>query len=238
MAKILLIETATEVCSAAIGIDGRVAALVETPECQQHIAVLTLHIEACCRSAGIALSDLDAVAVSAGPGSYTSLRVGVSAAKGICYALDKPLIAVNTLLSLAAASREAEPSSDEPLYLAPMLDARRQEVWVAGYDALLREICAPQPLVLTDNLFEKFVFEDMGAPAGARLVLAGNGAEKTRSGRISEGTVFSSVKKCTAGHLATLAEQAFQLHDFQDIAYFTPIYMKPPNITTPSKAPF
>lgn len=238
MAKILLIETATEVCSAAISVDGRVAALVETPESLQHTALLTLHIASCCRSAGIDLAELDAVAVSSGPGAYTSLRVGVATAKGICYALDKPLIAVNTLLALAAASLTATERDAAPFFLAPMLDARRQEVWLAVYDETLQETAAPQPLIMENNLFEKFVFEQTGLSAGMRLVLSGNGMEKARSGRYPEATVFSEIKKCSARYLAGPAEQAFQMRDFQDVAYFGPIYMKPPNITTPSKQPF
>ncbi|MDX1912323.1 MAG: tRNA (adenosine(37)-N6)-threonylcarbamoyltransferase complex dimerization subunit type 1 TsaB [Saprospiraceae bacterium] len=237
MAKILLIETATTVCSAAISVDGRVAALVETPESLQHTALLTLHIEACCQSAGIPLADLDAVAVSSGPGAYTSLRVGVATAKGICYSLDKPLIAVNTLLALAAASLATEPDAS-PAFAAPMLDARRQEVWLAVYDEALREIAPPQPLILENNLFENFLSDQAGLPAGSRLVLSGNGMEKARSGRYPEGTVFSAIKKCSAAYLAPLAEQAYQMHDFQDVAYFGPLYMKPPNITTPTRAAF
>ncbi|MFN0034016.1 MAG: tRNA (adenosine(37)-N6)-threonylcarbamoyltransferase complex dimerization subunit type 1 TsaB [Saprospiraceae bacterium] len=250
MAKILLIETSTEVCSAAVSVDGRVVALAEDLECQSHAALLTLQISECTEAAGISLAQLDAVAVSQGPGAYTALRVGASVAKGICYALEKPLIAVDTLRALAHASaefgiRNAESEransafrTPHSAFLLPMLDARRQEVWLAVYDADLREIAPAQPLILENNSFEKFVSEKIGDGKAERLVLSGNGIKKTRGGGISEKAVYSEIKKCSARYLALLAERCFQANDFQDIAYFEPFYMKPPNITSPTKPPF
>jgi len=276
MAKILLIETSSEVCSTAISVDGRVVALSENLETQSHAALLTLQISECSEAAGIPLAQLDAVALSRGPGSYTALRVGASVAKGICYALDKPLIAVDTLLALAYASRMVtgdwelviggipssvqyptsygKPAADKisqypisqypisqypntPIFV-PMLDARRQEIWLAVYDAELREIAPAQPLVLENNSFEKFISEKTGGVEFSGIVLAGNGMEKIRSGGFSEKIIFSETKKCSAANLAMLAEHFFQNTDFQDIAYFEPFYMKAPNITTPTKPPF
>ncbi|MFN0213051.1 MAG: tRNA (adenosine(37)-N6)-threonylcarbamoyltransferase complex dimerization subunit type 1 TsaB [Saprospiraceae bacterium] len=257
MAKILLIETSGEVCSAGISVDGNLVALSENLEAKNHAAELTLQIEACSKEAGIPIAQLDAVALSRGPGSYTALRVGASVAKGICYALDKPLIAVDTLLTLAFASRvegndtgfgdvnstfgaqgprpDTQPSSD---LFVPLLDARRQEVWVAIYDNDLREIVPAQPLILENNSFEKFVFEKTGDALTKRLVLAGNGMKKIRSGEFPKNTVFSRINKCSAKFMAVAAEQLFQKFDFQDIVYFEPFYMKPPNITTPGKPLF
>lgn len=240
MSRILLIETATEVCSVAIAVDGAVVALVEELQAPSHAALLTLQIEQCASMSGIPLATLDAVAVSSGPGSYTSLRVGASVAKGICYALDKPLIAVNTLLALAWASRE-EPSivnRSPSTVFVPMLDARRQEVWLAVYDAELRTIAAEQPLILENNLFENFIQQNLSGAGGKTLVTAGNGSEKLKNVPPHENVVFSPVKKCSARHLSALAERFFQQTDFQNVAYFEPFYMKAPNITTPSKAPF
>ncbi len=258
MAKILLIDTSSEVCSAAISVDGSVIAFSENLEAQSHAALLTLQIAECSTLAGIPLAQLDAVALSQGPGAYTALRVGASVAKGICYALEKPLIAVNTLLALAYASREAtggldflEPDSGVKSHdpkletegqittiFAPMLDARRQEIWLALYDAELREIAPAQPLILENNSFEKFVLSKIGEKEIYRIVLSGNGMKKTRSGLVLKGAVFSSIVKCSARHLVELAEQFFQSVDFQDVAYFEPYYMKPPNITTSSKPLF
>lgn len=241
MAKILLLETSSAVCSAAISVDGAIVALAETQEAPSHAALLTLQIQDCTQKAGISLADLDAVAISHGPGAYTSLRVGASVAKGICYALDKPLIAVNTLLALAHASRESAPSipgTSGPHFYVPMLDARRQEIWVAIYDAELRELAPAQPLILENNLFLEFVAEKTGGVEISGVILSGNGMEKTRNGKFSEKIIFSDIERNSAMYLSALAEQYFQMIDFQDIAYFEPIYMKPPNITSSTKPLF
>jgi len=244
MAKILLIETSGEVCSAAISVDGRVVALAEDLNTQSHAALLTLQIAACAKTADIPLAQLDAVAVSKGPGAYTSLRVGASVAKGICYALDKPLIAVDTLLALAHGTRQWMEHSPSPEQISgrhvfvPMLDARRQEVWLAIYDEALLEIAPAQPLILENNSFEMFISEKTRGAEIEWVVLSGNGMEKTRNGDNFKKAVFSELGKCSAPYLAGLAEQYFQNADFQDVAYFEPYYMKPPNITTSSKPLF
>lgn len=234
MARILLIDTATDVCSAAIAIDGRVVALEEEISTLQHAALLTLQVAACVRKAGIPLAALDAVALSRGPGSYTALRVGASVAKGICYALDKPLIAVDTLAALAQASRQEVPEDGDPWTLCvPMLDARRQEVWLAVYDPEGVELAPAQPLIMENFLFENFIGEYITHRPGGRLVFAGNGMQKMQNVPKFAKAVFSSIKNCSAVHLAELAERFFQNSDFQPLAYFEPFYMKPPNITVP-----
>jgi tRNA threonylcarbamoyladenosine biosynthesis protein TsaB len=238
MAKLLLIETSSEVCSAAVSVDGQVVALVESPEALSHAAILTLHIQDCLHQAGMPIAALDAVAISKGPGAYTALRVGASVAKGICYALDKPLMAVDTLQALAMASKNAETGVTAADLFAPMLDARRQEIWLALYNHQLQEICPAQALVLENNSFENFLQEKTGSSTFARIVLSGNGANKAGIAQIPKGTVISSIKKCSAAYLSELAEATFQKADFQDVAYFEPFYMKPPNITTPGKLPF
>lgn len=237
MARILLIETATEVCSAAIAVNGEVTAIVEESHSLHHAALLTLQVRACSERSGIPLEALDAVAVSQGPGSYTSLRVGASVAKGICFALDKPLIAINTLLSLAWASRQYIADVPNPVFI-PMLDARRQEVWLAAYDADLREIVPEQPLILENDLFEKYLADYLPSLDGVVLVAGGNGSQKLENVPMPENTVFSPVKNCSARHLSELAERFFQNAEFQNTAYFEPFYMKAPNITTSSKALF
>ncbi len=234
MARILLIETATDVCSAAIAVDGQLLALSEEINTLQHAALLTLQIEKCVREAGIPLAELDAVALSRGPGSYTALRVGASVAKGICYALDKPLIAVPTLLALAEASQKMTgAAADEPALFVPMLDARRQEVWVAVYDEKGREIAPAQPLILENNLFLDFITPFLDNRPGLRLFFSGNGMQKMENVPKFTSTVFSSVKNCSAQYLMEAAERFFQGSDFQEVAYFEPFYMKPPNITVP-----
>ncbi len=248
MAKILLIETASEVCSAAIAADGRVLALEESAQAASHAALLTLQIDACAKKSGIPLAALDAVAVSCGPGAYTSLRVGASVAKGICYALDKPLIAVDTLLALAGAARDwfrEHEKASGPAVFVPALDARRQEIWTAAYGPEMELLAAPQSLILENNMFEKYINLALAAadsaPAGdksACAVIAGNGSEKIRSGGNFGNAVKFSARRCSAANLAAFAEAFFQSADFQDVAYFEPFYMKLPNITKPGKAIF
>jgi len=240
MARILLIETATEVCSAAIAVNGEVAGIAEELHSQNHAALLTLQIEECVKQSGIPLAALDAVAVSRGPGSYTSLRVGASVAKGICYALDKPLIAIDTLLTLAWASRamgNQQSAANNPLFI-PMLDARRQEVWAAVYDRSLRPVKSAQSLILENDLFEKYIQEVPEHDQLDVLILSGSGSLKFQNVMNGEKVVFSPIKKCSARYLAPLAEQFFQDVEFQNVAYFEPFYMKAPNITAPSQAPF
>ncbi len=243
MSKILLIETATEVCGAAISVDGEVVAIREDPDAQNHAALLTLQIKACLREANLGITEIDAVAVSAGPGSYTSLRVGVATAKGICYALNKPLIAVNTLQALAKSALdwyqgapESDPSALAEIYLAPMLDARRKEVWAAVYNTVCGEISAPGPLILGNNLFDIFL-RDIGIDQKKSvLILSGNGSFKLENDLNEKGTVISPIKKCSARFLAHWAEKYVQQGDFQDVSRFEPFYMKPPNITTSAQA--
>lgn len=239
MAKILLIETATEVCSAAVAVDGTTVSLAEESGQPNHAAALTLLIRECTRQAGLSLSDLDAVAVSRGPGSYTSLRVGAAVAKGICYALDKPLIAIDTLRTLATESLRVFTGNDvAKVVFMPMLDARRKEVWTAVFDHNLRELLPAQPLVLEHEMFKNFMLPLPDFSSEHVLVISGNGSEKMMNAHIFENAVFSSVRSCSATQMASIAERIFQNADFQDTAYFEPYYMKPPNITISKRQPF
>jgi tRNA threonylcarbamoyladenosine biosynthesis protein TsaB len=237
MSTILLLETASEVCSVAIAADGQVIACVEEAPVASHAAQLTLQIQACAREAGLTLPELDAVAVSRGPGAYTSLRVGASVAKGICYALDKPLIAVDTLEALAgacAAWHQQQPGNHKTALYVPALDARRQEIWMAVYDADLQLRLPAQPLILENNSFYD-VLQPWQADDGlTEIVVGGNGTEKIRNGGFEQNTVFFTEIRCSARHLAAIAAKKMQQTDYEDVAYFEPFYMKLPNITTPN----
>lgn len=235
-------ETATEVCSVALSVDGRVVALEEDTDLSNHAARLTLLIQQCVRSAGLPLRELDAVAVSRGPGSYTSLRVGASTAKGLCYALGKPLIAVDTLQALAeqtflARNLPAVPTG-AALLAMPMLDARRKEVWTAVYNQDLQAMVPAQPLVLEHDLFEIFLQSIPDSTTNNVYIAAGNGVKKLGSERIFEKVVAGPVQRCSAAYLAASAQRLFEIIDFQDVAYFEPFYMKDPNITVSSKPRF
>ncbi len=253
MAKILLIETATDICGAAIAVDGQVVATRDVVT-TAHATVLNLLIEDCVRESGLSLAQLDAVAVSAGPGSYTSLRIGVSTAKGICYALEKPLIAVDTLRSLAWSSREWLKKNPqfvlgaEPVFW-PMLDARRAEIVSALFGTDLALLRPSKTEILRNEMFENcHVLGSQNALQGASeggvgasfstpsrvLICSGNGIEKTRNVLNSKFIGFSEITNCHPAFLAVLAEESFQCADFQSLAYFEPVYMKPPNITAPA----
>lgn len=223
MALILNIETATDICSICISSGEKVLALEATDQPFQHASQITLLIKKCLKKAERTLGQIDAVAVSRGPGSYTALRIGISVAKGIAYALDKPIIAVDTLQSLALAS--ATVAQEDGIYY-PMIDARRMEVYTAPFDRTGAPLDQPEARIIHEDSFQ----EEIGQ--GHRIFLSGNGAAKCKavltSGQVEDLQVF-----CDSVHLVPLARRAFEAGDFVDIAYFAPFYLKPPNITIP-----
>lgn len=235
---LLLIETATETCSVALCVDHAVLASVTVVPQRSHVAELTSCIAQCMRTAGVSLASVDAIAVSSGPGAYTSLRTGVATAKGFCYALDKPLIAVDTLQALAWGARAELPHVASDEVLMPMLDARRDEVWTALFDTSLNVLIPATPLVLSNNSFEKWRTAHNVTGHVEKVILSGNGAEKARSGHFFEGSVKICARQSLASYLWALAKEKFEKSDFQDIAYFEPFYMKPPNITTSKNVVF
>jgi len=224
MAIILNIETATDIGSVCVSKGKKILANKKGSSTFSHAKETTLMIEACLVEAGVTMPDLAAIAISSGPGSYTSLRIGTSIAKGMCYALDKPLIAVNTLESLALAASNVEQGT---IY-APMIDARRMEVYTAFYDEKMTCTRPMQPLILDEKTFESAI------KAQKTIVFAGNGAEKIKKVVDSPQFIFTNLL-CAAVHLAPLALKAFAANQFESVAYFEPDYLKPPNITTPKK---
>jgi tRNA threonylcarbamoyladenosine biosynthesis protein TsaB len=226
MSYILNIDTATDICSIAISQAGKMLSLVEEAN-NNHASRITLMIEEALSEAKINIKDLGAVAMSNGPGSYTSLRVGTSTAKGICYALDIPLIAVDTLTSLAyAAFKEME--VENALY-CPMIDARRMEVYMILFEnegSLLKIIEPLNNVIIDENAFQNY-FEE-----GKKIILTGNGAAKCME-VINSVNILHVDKSCSAQNLIPLSTEAFLKGEFEDVAYHTPQYLKSPNITTP-----
>lgn len=228
MAYILNIESATDICSVCISQNGQLLAIQEIMG-NDHASSITLLIDECLRIAHISISDLSAVAISNGPGSYTSLRVGVSTAKGLGYALGIPLIAVDTLESLALAAYQQQ-HDDEAIY-CPMIDARRMEVYTASYHIADNKTVLDTPVepwVIDAAFFKRF------EPTGKRLVLSGNGSGKCATVTSSDLLIFTNIL-CSAQHLVPLSTHCFNIKKFIDIAYHTPEYLKPPNITTSKK---
>lgn len=225
MSKILCIETATDICSVCLSIDGAPVALSETAQGFSHASKLTLLIEECLNKASLTLNDIDAVAVSQGPGSYTGLRIGVSVAKGICYALDKPMIAIDTLEALAWACANEE---KQEVHFCPMIDARRMEVYTAMYNLQGKEEQSVHALIVDEHAFEDIFSK------GETIFFCGNGAEKCKPILTSSFAQFSNII-CSAKHLSHLAKKYFEEEKFCDTAYFSPLYYKSPNITIPKK---
>ncbi len=222
---ILQIETATASCSVALAEAGIVIACKEANERNIHASHLTLFIDEVMQKAGKKYTDLDAVAVSMGPGSYTGLRIGVSTAKGLCYALDKPLIAVNTLTAMAAGVLNQN-SFPKPALLCPMIDARRMEVYTAFFDVNLNEIEKVQAKILDENSFDQYI-------GAYDLVFFGDGAEKCNPLYEQMLNVKFLDFQNSATHLSKLALAKLEAGQLEDVAYFEPFYLKDFMVTKP-----
>jgi tRNA threonylcarbamoyladenosine biosynthesis protein TsaB len=228
MSYILNIDTATDICSIAVSQAGKMLSLVEEAN-NNHASRITLMIEEALTLAAINIKELSAVAISNGPGSYTSLRVGTSTAKGICYALDIPLIAVDTLTALAYSVFQVMDVADA-LY-CPMIDARRMEVYMMIFKknterANLEIIESLNNVIIDENTFQKY-FEQ-----GKKIILTGNGTAKCKA-VINNVNILHVDNLCSAAYLIPLSTEAFLKKAFVDVAYHTPQYLKSPNITTP-----
>ena len=230
---ILCLETSTAVCSVALVENGNVVALRESLDGQNHAEKITLFIDEVMKEAGVAYKDLDAVATSMGPGSYTGLRIGVSTAKGLCYAMEKPLIAIDTLAAMAHGffsqqstvnrqqieSLEFKAQSSESI-LCPMIDARRMEVYTAFFNDKLERTSETEALVIDENSF-------MELKQNNHLYLFGDGADKLAA-LFENDENITVVEKfhCSAAYMAKLADEAFTNKQFVDTAYFEPFYLK------------
>jgi len=225
MALILQIETATTSCSVSLAENGKTIAVNEQNERNIHASHITLFIEDVLKKAGYSLKDMNAVAVSMGPGSYTGLRIGVSAAKGLCYALDIPLISVSTLESMVKGVSEHF-LSDQILF-CPMIDARRMEVYTAVFDQALNQISGIEAKIIDEGSFADLLADN-------RIVFFGDGAEKCRSVLDSnKNAEFLTEFVNSAKHMSALSFIKFQKEKFEDVAYFEPYYLKDFLVTTP-----
>ena len=234
---ILCIETSTAVCSVALVNNGNVIALRESLDGQNHAEKITIFIDEVMKEANLSYKDLDAVATSMGPGSYTGLRIGVSTAKGLCYAMEKPLIAIDTLAAMAygfigqqptANSQQPTTNSQQPIansqqptaILCPMIDARRMEVYSAFFNEELEKVSETEAIIVDENSF-------MELKQNNHLYLFGDGADKLAS-LFENDENITVVEKfhCSAAYMAKLADKAFKNNDFVDTAYFEPFYLK------------
>jgi len=235
MSLILCIETGTDVCSVGIAKDGELLSLRESDEGRDHARKVGVFVDELLRETGIAPEDLDAVAVGKGPGSYTGLRIGVSFAKGLCYGLQKPLVAVGSLDALAEVAREDYEAGIlsvegwEKAYLCPMVDARRMEVYAQVFDADGRPQSEVSAEVIDTESFA--AFRGQGRP----FVIFGSGARKCAD--VLPDATLVEVTPSARG-LARLAQQALDEGRTVDIAYFEPFYLKDFVVTTSRKKLF
>ncbi len=215
MAYILCIETSTTNCSVALVKDKEVIRLKEDYDSTySHAERLHTFIDDVVKDQGISLKDLSAISISKGPGSYTGLRIGVSAAKGLCFALDIPLISVPTLQSLAL-----QVPYQKGIYIVPMIDARRMEVYSAVFSDSYEEIRETKAEILIDSSFEEYLHKD-------KVYFIGNGVEKFSVICNAKNAVFISGKLPSANEMAGLSYAKFLNKDFEDVGYFEPYYLK------------
>ena len=214
MALILNIETATTNCSVSLSKQGETFALKEDYSSKySHAERLHVYIDEILQKNKISPSQLDAIAISKGPGSYTGLRIGVSAAKGLCYALEKPLISVLTLEALAHQVKINEG------VIISMLDARRMEVYSSIFDCNLNEIRETKAEVLNENSFSEYLNK-------GKVYFIGNGVEKTKTLIKHKNAIFIESKLPSANEMSKLAFNKYKKNDIEDVAYFEPFYLK------------
>ena len=224
MALILSIETGTDICSVALANDGELMALRESDEGRDHAKKGALFVDELLRETGVQPADLDAIAVGKGPGSYTGLRIGVSFAKGMCYALNIPLISIGSLDALSEVAREdfdagildIEDEEWSAARLCPMVDARRMEVYTQIFDNECKPLSDVVAEIVTDESFKTW-------REGGQLVIFGNGAQKCAE--VLSDAICVGVSPSARG-IVRLAEQAFNDGKFEDLAYFEPFYLK------------
>lgn len=213
MSLILNIDTALDTASVCLSEDGNELQLSCSENQKDHASWLHTEIAGLLQKSGKRIKDLDAVAVSIGPGSYTGLRVGLAAAKGFCYALNIPLITVNSLKIIALAAK------DETIdIICPLIDARRMEVFTAVYDKDLREKNSPHTLVIDENSFASLLLT-------GKILFCGNGVKKLQP-LISNSNALFSNKIADASHLARLSFPCYNKNEFSDLAYAEPLYIK------------
>ena len=231
MAKFLCMETATEICSVALIEDGKVLDVREDRTGQNHSKLLTVYVDDLLKSNQLKASDLDAIAISGGPGSYTGLRIGVSAAKGLGYAAELPIISISSLEAMADYVRENAAELGIEIgagdVLQPMIDARRMEVYTFPCDAQAIPI---------DDVHAKIVDEESFSEVKEhKLFYFGNGAKKCSEVIQNQQAIFVDNVFASATNMKNIVLQKFKQKAFEDLAYFEPFYLKEFVATTPKK---
>ncbi|MFK8038620.1 MAG: tRNA (adenosine(37)-N6)-threonylcarbamoyltransferase complex dimerization subunit type 1 TsaB [Crocinitomicaceae bacterium] len=215
MALILNVETATKVCSVALAKDGQLVAEKESKtEHFSHSENLNTFIESLFESVDFELNDLDALAISMGPGSYTGLRIGVSSIKGLGYGLDLPVIGISSLKSLA---NLIEPNAEQ--LICPMFDARRMEVYSSIFNHKLESLTNVEAVIIENGSYQTYLNKQ-------KVVFLGPGAEKCQDIITHSNAIFDLKTEVSAKGMITLAEDKFKIKAFENLAYFEPFYLK------------
>ncbi|MCP4522579.1 MAG: tRNA (adenosine(37)-N6)-threonylcarbamoyltransferase complex dimerization subunit type 1 TsaB [Cytophagales bacterium] len=222
MTKILSIETSTPICSIAIHQEGILLDYQDLNGEKSHSEQLTLMIEDLLKKHNMTFQDLSAIAVSSGPGSYTGLRIGTSTAKGLCFALDIPLISVSTLEAIAY---QVE---DSNALICPLLDARRMEVYCMLLDKEHKALDKPYAKIIDESSFAEELSQQ-------EIIFVGNATEKCVEVIQHENAIFRNNVLPSARSMGKIAFEKYTKETFEDVAYFEPFYLKAPNITTPKK---
>lgn len=228
MANIINIETSTEACSVALTGDCSVLANFEERTGKRHAELVSGFVRDALAAAKEQERKIDAVAVSIGPGSYTGLRIGLSEAKGLAYALEVPLIGVSTLQIMATSVMFNHHGIDLESRFAPMIDARRMEVYTSVLDMWLKELMPPQPLILTEESYREELEK-------GPLYFMGNAIEKARTVITHPNARWVEGVQPLASDMLALSEKAFRAGDFIDVAYSTPQYLKDFQATQPRR---
>lgn len=227
MAVILNIETSAKNCSAALTAEGMIIAHREDFGGRNHAALLSGFVKHCLDYAEDKELKVEAVAVSTGPGSYTGLRIGMSEAKGLCYALDVPLIGVDTLQLLVTRVMFSVDGIDPETIFVPMVDARRMEVYTGAYDFGLQEMMKPGPLVLDDNAYNDLI------ATGRPILFFGDGSAKAKELIKGDNVTFVDDVEPLAVDMIALADRHYARREFLDRAYAVPNYLKDFQATRP-----
>lgn len=215
MGVLLNLETSSTNCSVCVAKDGKILAIKELNSANySHAEKLHVFIEEVVKEAGVTLQDIKAIAVSKGPGSYTGLRIGVSAAKGLCYALGIPLISVSTLKSMAS---QIKIKGNE--VLIPVLDARRMEVYSAVFDHEMNQIRETKAEIIDEHSFQEFLSDK-------HVHFVGSGAEKIHELFSLDTITYHCEVVPSAKEMASISSDKFNASDFEDVAYFEPYYLK------------
>ena len=218
MALIVNIETATKVCSVSLSKDSELISIRESIIENSHSSQITVFVEEVLQESGISINNIDAFSVSKGPGSYTGLRIGVSTAKGFCFALDKPLISVGTLDSMTNGLLNLN-LFEESFLFCPMIDARRMEVYCAIFNHNSKMIKSVSAEVIDNQSFSEFL-------TSYKIVFFGDGADKCKQILNSENAVFYDDFNTSSKYMISLSEENYQKNIFEDIVTYEPYYLK------------